>query len=431
MHLAIVLEHAQCGDLGAFLLARRSAGRRLAEREGLVWFSQVLSAVDYLHRQSIVHRDVKAANIFLTGDGNTKLGDFNLSKLLPCNAKKIIERTCTTPCGTPMYNSPEQWLRLPYTQQVDVWALGCLLYELLAGQPVFIADSMEALHRIIHTCTYNRTALASSSSKVQEIVNSMFCRDPRRRISAAELLKNPLIQEVRRFGFCPEELGGSGLLLLQQVQLTHLRRRNTAVALGPIAEEVQESLESLALNPSHVGHPAHTTTAPKLPSIGKSAHPAQAALRRTKSDRAPPSPTSQARAIMHPDQITLSPRSSGSPAQLSSPALDSLSPAPASPSWDRHRRSILHKSRRNCSMAPSIKPREQSLEGSSEPANPVGGSPLAPPASNLPGGKHAPLSRRSIATPPVFADATAHEGQHARVRDRGGPGALHTVVVPG
>ena len=63
-------------------------------------------------------RDVKTANIFLASNGLTKLGDFNLSKKLPMNAKKMEERTCSTPCGTPMYNSPEQWLRGNYNLQV-------------------------------------------------------------------------------------------------------------------------------------------------------------------------------------------------------------------------------------------------------------------------------------------------------------------------
>eukprot|EP00048_Salpingoeca_helianthica_P015962 m.229646 g.229646 ORF g.229646 m.229646 type:complete len:512 (-) comp17794_c0_seq1:524-2059(-) len=211
--LSIVLEYAVGGDLSEFLKKRASLKNPLHEKEALVWFAQVLSAVDYLHKRDMIHRDIKAANIFISADGTTKLGDFNLSKTLECNAKRTSERSCSTPCGTPMYNAPERWIKGGYTQQVDIWSLGCLFYEMLLLQPAFVAPNMDALYKTIHSGTYNKALLSSVSVGVREILFAMLAHDPRRRPRADMLLKEGIIRDVRSHLFIPPEIGGPGLIV--------------------------------------------------------------------------------------------------------------------------------------------------------------------------------------------------------------------------
>jgi NIMA (never in mitosis gene a)-related kinase len=88
----------------------------------------------------IFHRDLKSANVFLSKDGNTKLGDLNVSKV----AKKGLLYTQT---GTPYYASPEVWRDQPYDHKSDIWSLGCVLYEMTTLKPPFRANDMNGLYK--------------------------------------------------------------------------------------------------------------------------------------------------------------------------------------------------------------------------------------------------------------------------------------------
>lgn len=81
--------------------------------------------------------------MFLNKDGSVKLGDLNVSKIAKCG----LLRTQT---GTPYYASPEVWENKPYSSKCDVWSLGCVIYELTALRPPFMAQDMKGLyHKIL------------------------------------------------------------------------------------------------------------------------------------------------------------------------------------------------------------------------------------------------------------------------------------------
>ena len=100
---------------------------------------RLLNALHCLHALKIVHRDIKCANVFLCRDGQVKLGDLNVSKV----AKYGLLQTQT---GTPYYASPEVWQDKPYDSKCDVWSLGCVIYELAALHPPFLAQDMNGLY---------------------------------------------------------------------------------------------------------------------------------------------------------------------------------------------------------------------------------------------------------------------------------------------
>ncbi|MBV9781009.1 MAG: serine/threonine protein kinase, partial [Acidobacteriaceae bacterium] len=109
--------------------------KRLSIKAKLELFRRVCLAVEYAHKNLVVHRDIKPANVLVTEEGTPKLLDFGIAKLLnPASERQILPKTrLTERLMTPEYASPEQLRGESITTATDVYALGVLLYELLAG----------------------------------------------------------------------------------------------------------------------------------------------------------------------------------------------------------------------------------------------------------------------------------------------------------
>ena len=124
--------------------------RELNISERLKLFLQVCSAVQYAHQRLTIHRDIKPGNILVTSDGNPKLLDFGIAKILDPSAAQDLGPSMTLfQVLTPGYASPEQIKGEPITTATDVYSLGVVLYELLTGQhPYFAAgDTAEKIAR--------------------------------------------------------------------------------------------------------------------------------------------------------------------------------------------------------------------------------------------------------------------------------------------
>ena len=123
------MEYADDGDLSEKIGRRRVTNQLMDEDSILRLVVQVTQALFYLHSRGILHRDIKTANIFMNKNGVVKLGDFGIARILEDNAERISARTCRTAVGTPLYMSPELCTGASYGQKADMWALGCVLYE--------------------------------------------------------------------------------------------------------------------------------------------------------------------------------------------------------------------------------------------------------------------------------------------------------------
>ena len=98
---------------------------------------QICLAVKYLHDKRILHRDLKVLNVFISEDGLCKLGDFGVSKQLESS-----EVLTSTHVGTAYYLPPEICNNNSYDNKVDIWMLGCLLYELCSLSKPFEGDNL-------------------------------------------------------------------------------------------------------------------------------------------------------------------------------------------------------------------------------------------------------------------------------------------------
>ena len=179
--LYIVTEFATHGDMLGYL---KNAKRKGQLPEATVWslFIQMCLGVQSLHDKNILHRDLKAANVFMFSNSYLKLGDFGVSKVL-----KTDQALASTQVGTPYYVAPEVWRNKPYNNKCDMWSLGCLLYELCTYRPPFEAGSMEALARTILRGKYEQIP-AMYSKGLRDCVARLLVVEPARRASVQEIL---------------------------------------------------------------------------------------------------------------------------------------------------------------------------------------------------------------------------------------------------
>jgi serine/threonine-protein kinase len=141
----LVLEYVGGGDL-AKLCAGATGG--LPIREAVEMMLTLARAVHCAHEAGIVHRDLKPSNILLTLKGEAKIADFGLSKIQEDLRPKVHETHPGTIMGTPSYMSPEQYRGVPASPAADIYALGVIFYELLAGRRPFPGNSPWELYQL-------------------------------------------------------------------------------------------------------------------------------------------------------------------------------------------------------------------------------------------------------------------------------------------
>jgi serine/threonine protein kinase len=145
-------------------------------------------ALYYLHEKKILHRDLKTQNIFLK-HGRVRLGDFGIAKIL--DSTRELANTCI---GTPYYMSPELFKQKPYSYKSDIWALGCIMYEICNLRHAFDAQSISGLAIKILNGQY--TPLSTTYSKtLRELITKMLSINPKDRPTIWDIINKPIIKK--------------------------------------------------------------------------------------------------------------------------------------------------------------------------------------------------------------------------------------------
>lgn len=212
-YVFMVLELCERGALDELL--KRNG--KLKEKYVSKFVSQLVKGLVYLHNhKSVVHRDLKLANLFLDNNLNIKIGDFGLSAMIKNGEKR------KTVCGTPNYIAPEVLFGKAggHSFEADIWSLGVIIYTLLVGVPPFQQKKIEEIYKLIELNKYIFPSDCTLSSEAIDLITRILISNPSERPDLDQILNHKF--------------------LTQKENLTYRIFKNLSVksySIGPLCEE--------------------------------------------------------------------------------------------------------------------------------------------------------------------------------------------------
>jgi len=183
-HIYIVMEYVSGGSLQSLL--RKQPLSRFDDTSAKTIFRQICDGIGFCHSLRVVHRDIKLENVLMDRNGLVKIIDFGFAVAIPVGQKLKVF------CGTPSYIAPEIISGQPYGFPGDVWALGILLYVLLAGRfPYKAATQRELYRRIVRG---NFLTLENATPEARDLLKCLLEKDQSMRPTLDQVLTGPWIR---------------------------------------------------------------------------------------------------------------------------------------------------------------------------------------------------------------------------------------------
>ncbi|CAN6624433.1 serine/threonine-protein kinase Atg1p [Trichomonascus vanleenenianus] len=226
-HFHLVMEYCALGDLSYFIRKRKEISKSLPlvaslfERypspQGLHedvarhFLKQLASALAFLRSRDLVHRDIKPQNLLLCPPMKSrelaeeagyvgqwelpvlKLADFGFARILPSTS------LAETLCGSPLYMAPEILSYKKYDAKADLWSVGAVLYEMVAGRPPFKASNhvelLKRIEKVNDQIQFSETIMLKTSAEMRRLIKALLKRSPTERMSYSEFFNDPILRE--------------------------------------------------------------------------------------------------------------------------------------------------------------------------------------------------------------------------------------------
>ncbi|XP_043909920.1 inactive serine/threonine-protein kinase PLK5 [Protopterus annectens] len=190
----MILEYCSKKSLAHILKARKV----LPEPEVQYYMKQIVRGLQYLQQKGIIHRDLKLSNFFITKNMELKIGDFGLAtKVGQAERKRCIV------CGTPNYLAPEVINKKGHTFKSEIWALGCIMFTMLAGHSPFKTTTVKEMYRCIREGHYSMPENISPAA--QNLIASLLAQSPGDRPCLDEVIQHAFFSQ----GVTPERLSSN------------------------------------------------------------------------------------------------------------------------------------------------------------------------------------------------------------------------------
>lgn len=201
-HLFVVMDFFQGGDLESYL--NNQSQKRLEYETARFYAAQILTAIQYLHQHNCIYRDLKPENILLAHDGNCVLADFGLSKEFSHENEGDVEKDpltgegeqrqlmrTTSFVGSPFYIAPEVLKRKGYTQSVDYWSYGILVYRMLLGHVPFVGRNPKEIFENIRTSELRFSSNIVLPGVCRDFLSRLLTKDGAARLQGLAVREHP------------------------------------------------------------------------------------------------------------------------------------------------------------------------------------------------------------------------------------------------
>ncbi|KAI4292430.1 protein kinase X [Pancytospora philotis] len=184
-YIFIIMEYVRGGELFYYIKKYQC----FAEDVARFFAAEIIIALKYLHDKDILYRDLKPENILINADGHIKLADFGF-------ATKVNENVYTI-CGTPEYMAPEKLLGNGDTKETDYWSLGCLVFEMLCGQPPFYDTATGQIYmRVLNEALAIPREIAGDA---RDLLEKLLIKEREKRLGAngiEEIMQHPFFSTI-------------------------------------------------------------------------------------------------------------------------------------------------------------------------------------------------------------------------------------------